>query len=325
MSVHRAQGIRSVEPLALLLVALLATLVTSGCKTGTASSKPSWWAFGNADPAKLASAPAAGGIEKPSTTAKPYPVTSTPQPYSLTAAAQPAAGAAPAEVAATPPAVTYGSTPAPRMQPVAAATPPDAIRGATAPRQQTPLASVAPQVGPYTGLPGESPAAAGGAAVAVDAAGDRFRSAPPERYADARPSDSLPPSVSPAAGSRFEPPAGGRFGGGQYPSEMPAQSPAASPAGFSPVDQPPPASGFLPAAAAGATLDSPAVPAVPASAPASLTPSPTTPLPTRRPDPMYRPAGTSSYRPGREILVGSGPEADSAVRQASFDTPPSGN
>ncbi|MFN7811068.1 MAG: hypothetical protein ACK5SI_00190, partial [Planctomycetia bacterium] len=93
MSVHRAQGIRSVEPLALLLVALLATLVTSGCKTGTASSKPSWWAFGNADPAKLASAPAAGGIETPSTTAKPYPVTSTPQPYSLTAATQPAARA----------------------------------------------------------------------------------------------------------------------------------------------------------------------------------------------------------------------------------------
>jgi hypothetical protein len=46
---------------------------------------------------------------------------------------------------------------------------------------------------------------------------------------------------------------------------------------------------------------------------------PATP-PRRRPDPGYRPGGTSSYRPSSSILVG-GPSTDPAVRAASFDIP----
>lgn len=317
-----------------LLPALLLVLLTApGCKTGTATSKPSWWAFGGSDSAKLASAPAyeKGAIEKPSATQNPYPVTSTPKPYSLTAATQSAPAA---DVATTPPAVTYGTTPAPaRAQPVpvAAAAVPEPAQTAGA-RQQPPLASIAPQVGPYTQLPGETAAGAG----AIDAGGDRFRGTPPDRYADARPADSwsVPAAPSqPAAGSRYGDVPGSRFTDAQPPAEIPLQGvqPAATTApavsarqaGFSAAD-PAAASGPLPGGSGygpGAAFD-PA--AAPAASPA-LTPSPATPVPQRRTDPFYRPAGTSSYRPGREILVGTGAEADPAVRQVNFETPPAAN
>ena len=47
-------------------------------------------------------------------------------------------------------------------------------------------------------------------------------------------------------------------------------------------------------------------------------------MPTRRPDPMYRPGGTSSYRPGKEILVGSNAGTEAAVRPVSFEAPVAG-
>jgi hypothetical protein len=48
--------------------------------------------------------------------------------------------------------------------------------------------------------------------------------------------------------------------------------------------------------------------------PGSITP------PTRRPDPGYRPGGTSSYRPAKTLLAGE--EADEGVQPASFETAP---
>lgn len=330
----RTQTIRTAASLRPLLAALLVLLATSGCKTGTATSKPSWWAFGGSDSAKLASAPTydKGSIDKPSATSKPYPVTSTPQPYSLAAAAQAAPAA---DVAATAPAVTYGTTPAPapaRLQPAPAATP-EPSQTANA-RQPAPLASIAPQVGPYTNLPGEP--SAGGAA--IDAGGDRFRAAPPDRYADARPSDSWSaPAAQPpqAAGSRYGDAAGSRFDGGQQPAEIPfsgtqpaavtAPAVPARPAGFSATEPPATVSGPMPGGSgfgSGIAADPAVMPAAPAASPA---PAPSAPVPPRRTDPLYRPAGTSSYRPGREILVGGAAEADAAVRQVNFETPPPAN
>ena len=50
--------------------------------------------------------------------------------------------------------------------------------------------------------------------------------------------------------------------------------------------------------------------------------------PVRRPDPVFRPGGTSSYRPAEQIFVDEQPVAPSAVRTASYETllppPPAG-
>lgn len=72
-----------------------------------------------------------------------------------------------------------------------------------------------------------------------------------------------------------------------------------------------------PAAAAPPPAPFPAAPpaALPAANPDGLT-SP----PVRRPDPVYRPGGTSSYRPAEQIFVDEQPVAPSAVRTASFET-----
>ena len=42
--------------------------------------------------------------------------------------------------------------------------------------------------------------------------------------------------------------------------------------------------------------------------------------PVRRPDPVFRPGGTSSYRPAEQIFVDEQPVAPSAVRTASYET-----
>lgn len=329
MTVSRRQTARTTGAYGPLWTVMLGMLVMPGCKTGAATSKPAWWAFSGGDSAKLASAPAygKGGIEKPSATAKPYPVTSTPQPYSLAAAASPPAAASSADVAAIPPAVTYGTTPAARPQ----ASPSPAVQEmARAPHagQPAPLASITPQVGPYTNLPGEPAAAAGSAA---EESANRFRAAPPERFADARPSDSwTAPAASPQpppTGSRHGDPAGGRFAG-PPPADVTDQlsQPMARPAGFTAVDPPaavttPPE--VPPGAMPGSSL-SPALPAPPAFSP-SPSPSAPVPVPSRRPDPMYRPGGTSNYRPNRDILVGGNPGSDAAVRQVNFEAPQSPN
>lgn len=69
----------------------------------------------------------------------------------------------------------------------------------------------------------------------------------------------------------------------------------------------------LPAAAPGP------FPAAPAAFPAANPDGLTSP-PVRRPDPVFRPGGTSSYRPAEQIFVEEQPVAPSAVRTASYET-----
>lgn len=301
-----------------------------GCKMGTAGTKPSWWGFGstpNSSADKLAAAPSfTGGVEKPSASEKPYPTTSTPNSYALDGAPTDG-GPVVAAATATPAAVTYGATPSQdRPDPVAFATSPASGAAARADASAPPLTSITPQVGPYAGLPAEPPTAtaanaelpplqaiAGERQPAVPAFGAGSQPAgfatpapttpEPQRMADARGSSAWP--APPAGGSRYDGTAPSRFG-----------SPAAS-------DQPPapPAS----AAALPAALD----PLPPAAAPSgfqpppAVVPAPTAPgSPVRRADPVYRPGGTSSYRPSRAILAGDAPGGEpGGVRPVGFETP----
>jgi hypothetical protein len=292
----------------LLVVLLLGGL--SGCKTGTSFGKPTWWSFGgggNAEAEKLASAPpygeaakaADGSLVKPSASATPYPTTTTPQSYAVSGP-----GTAPASVAAAPPAagdapITYGKTPPPAMAAAPVAAPAAAAASA---------APIAAQTGPYATIPAAPPAPA--AAIPIT---DPAAVQPSSRIADARgfepagvppaaptasafgaASQAAPPPAPLTSDSRYGSALGSRFSG--EPSTMPAASGALVP---------PPASPFGAAA-----------PAAPPAPPASL---PTTP-PTRRPDPGYRPGGTSSYRPAKTILVGE-PDRAAAVRTAAFESP----
>jgi hypothetical protein len=93
---------------------------------------------------------------------------------------------------------------------------------------------------------------------------------------------------------------------------------------------PPAADAGLPGAGwAGALPPAAAAPAVAAPAPFTTAPPAALPPanpdgltspPVRRPDPVFRPGGTSSYRPAEQIFVDEQPVAPSAVRTASFET-----
>lgn len=298
------------------VVAIVIVSSLSGCKSGTSFAKPSWWTFGGAgtpDAEKLAAAPpytegtaaADGQIPKPSSTATPYPTTTTPQGYVVAgstpaspgsvATQSPTASDAPITYGKTPPAVAEVTPPPSPVQPAAAAAAPIA-------------AGIAPQAGPYASLP--TPAAPPAAApAAVPPMAEAGLAQPAARIADTRmpesfgsPAAAPPPSSSFAAPPSAAAPASSsgidsRYGtanGSRFSGE-----PSAAPAAIAP-----PASGFA------------APPSAPAAAPASLPSAP----PTRRPDPGYRPGGTSSYRPSKTILVGD-PAAESAVRTAAFETP----
>jgi hypothetical protein len=149
---------RDAATTALFAAALMGCVVPAGgCKTGTSFTKPSWMTFGGtpkADTDALASAPPYGGdIKKPSESAKQYPTTSTPSGYVISGTATPADAVAQQFQAAQPQApVVYGSTPLPQSTAATAvaATTPSAIS-----QQPTP-SSVAPQVGPYATLAGDS-------------------------------------------------------------------------------------------------------------------------------------------------------------------------
>jgi len=342
----------------LVAMALLA-VAAAGCKTGSWGSKPSWWSFGGTTPNEsLASAPSFDApVAKPSETAKPYPTTETPEAYVLsdTTRTDPAAGASasPAGVVEAS-SVTYGTT---KPTPPPSRPAPTATAGTAAP------ATVAPQVGPYASLspqqaapaaampsPQAAPADPAAAATAGLAAAPAFNQQPagpsqasryssvPPAAAEPRGSDrwasATPPTSAPAA-----PPAGStsrysehssRFSGGYQPAS--SESAATEPAAFGglPATQPAEPAGFrgaAPAADAGAgatqpSIDpagSPAGPSTPAERvlPGSLSP------PKRRPDPGYRPGGTSSYRPNRAILAAD-PAAEGDIIPAAFEGPPSG-
>lgn len=320
---------------AVVALAALVTPAGSGCKMGTAGTKPSWWAFGgtpSSEAEKLAAAPSfSGGVEKPSATAKPYPTTSTPGSYVLDDATK---GAAPAVAAATttPAAVTYGATPPPtRPDPVALATSPAAADAST-----PPLGSITPQVGPYAGLPAEPPTAtaANSELPPLQAiAGDQRLTTPafgataqpeagfappaastpaPQRVADARGSNAWP--APPTAGGRYDANAPSRFGSAAA-IDQPLPPPAAASVLPAALDPLPPAA--VPSPAAPSSFPSP-----PAAVPAPAAPG--GPV-RRRADPDYRPGGTSSYRPSRAILAGDPPPAEpGAVRTVGFETPAGG-
>lgn len=314
-------------------------LVASGCKSGVSFSKPSsWWASGgSSDPAKLASAPpfeetssGEGGVAKPSSMASPYPTTTTPQGYVMNeATAAPAASPAMARASANQlpnypstddaAPVTYGQpAPAPMTYPDTAEMAGTAAAGAAA-------AAVAAQTGPYATLPTATQPPAAMTPATPDTV------VTPTRVADSRVGSSFGDSVAPAPAaaplaapeSRYGDVNASRFGGSGFGAA--AAAPPMVPASEPPLASNPASAFSMPAPSAPMSSapmpSSPATPPLPDSPPASPAGSslPATP-PRRRPDPGYRPGGTSSYRPSSSILVG-GPNADSAVRAASFDTP----
>ena len=311
---------------ALVVLASLAC----GCKTSSWGAKPSWWSFGGTAPAgsALTAAPTFDQDPvKPSEAAKPYPTTTTPESYALDGSTKTAAGVPAAAATVEPAAVTYGTTVAARAEPPAATYPPTEPAAANA--------AVATQVGPYASLqqPASSPPAASDPAAAAMAgfgAAPGFETEPPPaaqagvpgmppagtRVADARGGTGWP-AASPAtiaappdAGSfgsqdsRYQN-AGSRFsGGGSF-------QPAAEPA-FQPV---------APPTAAAPALDQ--FPAAPPASPATTLPG-ALPPPTRRPDPGYRPGGTSSYRPNRAILA-EDDAAGGSVQPVAYELPASPN
>lgn len=328
-SLQRGGFGRSSRGICVVVVALAAM----GCKTGTSwTAKPSWWTFGGSgdDPAKLASAPpAAADATMPSATNKPYPTTTTPEGYVLENAqragqAQVAAAAPPATTPATEPAaITYGSKPA-AAAPVS--TPPQIASAAAGAGS---LSGIAPQVGPYgappasspleQSLPPSAPASAFGATAApavASAAATGYGMSPPPgttdptgvRVADARGAESWSSSTSAAAppattgDSRYGTGTGSRF---SAPSALaPQQQPAADFPALTPATP--------------AALPGNADPlSAPAAAPSSLAP----PTPTRRPDPGYRPGGTSTYRPSRTLLAGEAGAEQGAIQPVSFEMP----
>ncbi len=225
---------------------------------------------------------------------------------------------------------------------------------------QTAPTTVSPQVGPYASLSGQPPAAAAPGIPPAAGAGTGMSPATGmsgmgESQSPFAGSAALPPpgSAVPAAvqsggfpaTAGYEPAA--RVADSRVGSSIPAAPPAAasavpSAAGLAPIDagsasrygtgtgsrfgggdslpippaEPAPQASGFPAPPPPATLPG-GVPAIPASAPAT----PSAP-PTRRPDPGYRPGGTSSYRPSRTILVDDEPAAAGpAVRTATYEVP----
>lgn len=322
---------RFLRPLGPRAAVVILAALAAGCKTGSWGAKPSWWSLGGPAPAgsSLTAAPSFDADPtKPSEVAKPYPTTSTPEGYALDGSAKPAAPALAATPAVEPAAVTYGTTvaarteqPEPGFQPTSPAAP----------------AAVGPQVGPYASL--QQPAAAvppGGsdpaaAAMAGFAAAPTFEAEPPPaaqptmpatppagtRVADARGSAgwSAPPAAAiPAAADgdgRYGQANGSRFGGGYAPAAQPAFEPSPS------LD---PAPRFDQAPAAPAAMEAipptaqPTTPPAASALPGGLAP------PARRPDPGYRPGGTSSYQPNRAILAGE-ESAVGPIQPVAYDLP----
>ena len=354
---------RSTATRALVAAALIGCVVPAvGCKTGMSFAKPSWMTFGGtpkpgAD--SLAAAPPYGGdIKKPSESAKPYPTTSTPSGYVINSASGAADTAAVQVQSAQPQTpVVYGSTPPPQAAASVAAVPP-----AGGSQQPTP-SSIAPQVGPYASLDGDAipppgqplpplspsttpsmgsmpsmasspgmPATPSEASL-PNAAYSNFSATPaspsapvgmtpPPRMADARSADpaaaipaaALPAEAAASAGSRYSTNTGSRFGGAEAASFPPAT--ASQPAAYgSPFET------GLPATATPLTSPPAASPTGVPTAPGLLQPSA---QPVRRPDPGYRPGGTSSYRPSRAILADDSAPVSGDVRTATYEEPAAG-
>lgn len=324
-------------------IAAVLVLLAAGCKSGGSwNAKPSWWSLGSDDPAKVATAPSTD-VAKPSTTAKPYPTTSTPEGYVIEGSQRDgstqavAATTAPTTPATPPAAVTYGSKPV--EPPSYASAPPTST---APPAGASGLSSISPQVGPYAAPPAATPVPdqplpsaatafasptqpdpASAVAMPAPPAEGRF-GAPAARVADARGGDAwaassaMPPTaVSPE--SRYAAGGGSRFASPAAPQDQPASLPFTTPLTAPSAVEPPPST--MPAALPAAV---PAPVAAPPSAAPAFPPATPPAVPMRRPDAGYRPAGTSSYRPGSKILAGADDQPQAAgVVPASFQEPAS--
>jgi hypothetical protein len=218
------------------------------------------------------------------------------------------------------------------------------LAGDTIPPPGQPLPPIGPSSMPAmpaeTPLPGLAtsafpPAAAPPQAAAYDPATTRMAdsrfSAPAAAVAAPAAAPGSPAAISPpvsaplaaepagAGGSRYGSGSGSRFGGpaeATFPNSGYAAGPSASPASYGRPDEPLPAT---PAAPFSAPATPPtATPATPAGTPGLLQPSSP---PVRRPDPAWRPGGTSSYRPSRSILADDAAPAADGVRTAAFEEP----
>ena len=321
-------------------------------KSANAKNFSSAPAFGGS----AATASADSTIKKPSEVATAYPTTSTPNGYAMAGsvpAGSAAAAAAIPAATAEPAAVTYGVTPPTRSQSmpavasqVASTTLDPSVpqmgryESMPAPPAPAPAAPPPPAASGFAaGYPAPAPAAAATDPAATATAG--MAPAPSafpatagyepvrERLAENRSIDALGPAAAvaaanpglapieqspmadPAASSGYRNVSGSRFAGGGTPAlpAMAATAPlvpppaAIPPAAATPPASTPPAAWTPPAAASGGPAATPAVP------------------PPRRPDPVYRPAGTSSYKPSEQILVDDPPASPSAVRTAGYETP----
>ena len=313
----------------------------SGCKSGS-SMGSSWGSFGmgGPDPATLAEAPAFDGdTTKPSSNAQPYPTTSTPESYALQPGQETAlvAAAAPSQSP-----VTYGSTPPAAVDPI---TPSPNVVASTSPQAQ---------VGPYQAVPAAvSPAAVSGVS---DTLASQTRSGPPVASPASRfsgsPAGNAPPLANNNAPSgRFSSLGDQRVAGlqssasaaGSRFSSPPAMNSPAAPAfsgataaahgegsrysDTSHVSSEQSATSFQETAsttqqsvsATTAVGEAPSVSPNGGSSLQSPMHSPPVPPTSRRPDPGYRPGGTSSYQPASPIIVrspGSDQQLDSLERQS---------
>ena len=139
----------------------------------------------------------------------------------------------------------------------------------------------------------------------------------PARMADSRsgdPAAGMPADGAGYGGSRYSPNTGSRFGGGNE-SAAPVSAPNGIPSSVQAYGQP--AAQAFPAATQ--PMPAPAAPfTTPPTSPGLLQPSAP---PVRRPDPIYRPGGTSSYRPSRVILADDASPAAASIRTASYEEP----
>jgi hypothetical protein len=309
------------------------------------------------DSAKLAAAPKFDGdTSKPSETAKPYPTTSTPNGYVITGSGGAATAVAQAQQPSPQQPIVYGQTPPPAAPAAVAATassttaadpaagagrvtaqvgPYAALAGEQIPPAGQPLPNIGPVASSPSAFAGTPPGPAA-AAFPVDrstgftepgesrlppaayAAGPQPPAVeqPAARMADARgmpdpraaEAGAFAGAGGESAGARYSSAPTSRFSGAPTESSFPG---AAAAGGFGR----PPEQFAAPVAPAAA----PAAPATPALLPPSGQPAggPTN-QPMRRPDPGYRPFGTSSYRPAQQLLA-DGLPGPTTVRTASYE------
>jgi len=300
---------RAFDRLASAGLSITLLCIAVGCRSGSGSSM-SWWpgAANNRDLAQSDAAADGDAVRKPSESYPPYPTTSMPNAYSSgevvpasaeSAATGPESSAAPVTYGKAAPAQVgpYQAYPSTGMPP-AALSPPEVVQS---PAGAPAVSSGAAPEETGSAFPSESrPTAASASFGSADSGGGPGYAA----SAAAAPVGPGPVAVAakesvPVASAAMDPQDRYAMASGASSSRFSsAGAPPSSPEGFqgSIGSAPSVASpeGFAPASTAGQT---------PASfaAPPAATPTPA-PKPAGRPDPMYRPGGTSTFRPAQAIL-----------------------